>query len=70
MKVKYIRKSDVSLTNGKIYEVLAIERGLYRIVDDTDEDYLFYPEEFEIVEEQSITLCGMNARCFFIPEIQ
>ena len=36
MKVKYIRKSDVSLTNGKIYEVLAIERGLYRIVDDTD----------------------------------
>lgn len=51
MKVKYISKSDISLTNGKVYEVLAIERGLYRIVDDTEEDYLFYPEEFEIVEE-------------------
>ena len=51
MKVKYIRKSDVSLTNSKIYEVLAIERGLYRIVDDIEEDYLFYPEEFEIVEK-------------------
>lgn len=51
MKVRYIRKSDCSLTNGKIYEVLAIEDTLYRIVDDTEEDYLFYPEEFEIVEE-------------------
>ncbi len=51
MKVKYIRESDISLTKGKIYEVLAIERRLYRIVDDTEEDYLFYPEEFEIVEK-------------------
>ena len=25
MKVKYIRESDISLTKGKIYEVLAIE---------------------------------------------
>ena len=50
MKVKYINKSDVSLTNGKVYEVIAIERGWYRIVDDTDEDYLFSPEEFEVVE--------------------
>ena len=51
MKVKYINKTDVSLTNGKIYEVMAIERDWYRIVDDTDEDYLFSPEEFEIVGE-------------------
>ncbi len=50
MKVKYINESDVSLTNGKIYEVINIEKGLYRIVDDTNEDYLFYPEEFEVVE--------------------
>jgi len=51
MKVKYINESDVSLTNGKIYEVIAVEYGWYRIIDDTDEDYLFSPEEFEIVEE-------------------
>ena len=50
MKVKYIGKSDISLTKGKIYEVLSVEDTLYRIVDDTDEDYLFYPNEFEIVE--------------------
>ena len=51
MKVKYIGESDVSLTKQKIYDVLAVEDGLYRIVDDTEEDYLFYPEEFEIIKD-------------------
>ncbi len=49
MKVIYIGESDVSLTNGKEYEVIAIEHEHYRIVDNTGEDYLFPPEEFEIV---------------------
>ena len=52
MKVRYIGKTNVSLTNNKIYEVQAIESGMYRMVDDTDEDYLFEPSKFEIVEEQ------------------
>lgn len=51
MKVRYIGKSDASLTNGRIYDVLSVERTSYRIVDDTNEDFLFLPEEFEIVEE-------------------
>lgn len=51
MKVKYIKKSNVSLTNGKIYDVLSVEKGWYRIVDDTEEDYLFSPGDFEIVED-------------------
>ena len=51
MKVKYMGKNDSSLTNGKIYEVIAVEKTCYRIVDDTDEDFLFLPEEFEIVEK-------------------
>ena len=51
MKIKYIGESNISLTNGKIYEVISIEREWYRIIDDTEEDYLFPPEEFEIVEE-------------------
>ena len=51
MKVKYQGKSDVSLTNGKVYEVIAVEGGWYRIVDDTDDDYLFSPDEFEEIEE-------------------
>ena len=51
MKVKYVGQSDVSLTNGKIYEVLSVEETWYRLLDDTDEDYLFPPDVFEIVEE-------------------
>lgn len=50
MKVKYVGKSSVSLTNGKIYDVISIENNCYRIVDDTDEDYLFLPDDFEITE--------------------
>ena len=39
------------LIAGKIYEVISIEKGWYRIVCELDEDYLFPPELFEVVEE-------------------
>lgn len=39
------------LTNGKIYEVISIERGWYRLIDDSGEDYLYPPENFKIIEE-------------------
>lgn len=56
MKVRYIGKTEfLMLTNGKIYEVISIERKWYRIVDDTGEDYLYPPEQFEIVEENCET---------------
>ena len=52
MKVRYI-KNTISMcpTENKIYEVLSIEKGWYRIVDDTGEDYLYPPEAFEIAEK-------------------
>ena len=51
MKVKYIGETDpLYCENGKVYDVLSIENGYYRIVDETDDDYLYPPEEFEIVE--------------------
>lgn len=31
MKVRYIGEQCISLTTGRIYEVLAIEHGMYRI---------------------------------------
>ena len=49
-KVKYTGRDCVSLTHGKEYEVLAIENTWFRIIDDTDEDYLFPPDQFEPVE--------------------
>lgn len=51
-KIKCINNegSEISLTIGKVYDVIAYENGWYRITDDTEEDYMFLPELFEIVE--------------------
>ncbi len=52
MKVKFLGKTEfLILTNGKVYDVLAVERGWYRIVDDSGEDYLYPPHFFQIVNE-------------------
>ena len=61
LKIKYIGERDVAVPNsykifmdvipGKIYKVLSVERGWYRIVDESEEDYLYPPENFEEVED-------------------
>lgn len=52
MRAKYLGKTEVlALTNGKVYEVLSVERDWYRIVDDSGEDYLYPPELFELVND-------------------
>jgi len=52
MKVKYVKNTiSLCLTTGKIYEVLSTERKWYRIIDDSGEDYLYPPENFEIIAE-------------------
>ena len=53
LKVKYIGKDLVAMTNGKVYEVISVEKGWYRIMSEIGEDYLFPPEAFEIVEQQA-----------------
>lgn len=51
MKVKYIGEHQTpALEHGKIYEVLSEEKGWIRIMTELDEDYLFPPECFEVVE--------------------
>lgn len=52
MKVKYIGDTETfTLDNGETYDVLSVENDWYRIVDKSGEDYLYPPEEFEIIEE-------------------
>lgn len=52
MKVKYLGKTDfLVLTHGKIYEVLSVERGYYRIIDDSEESYLYPPRYFEVIKD-------------------
>ena len=51
MKVKFLGESDpLALLNNKVYNVLSVEKGWYRIIDETGEDYLYPPEAFTIVE--------------------
>ena len=55
LKVKYIGKDNFSLKKDKLYDVISIESGFnindsYRIIDETDDDYLFNKNDFEIIE--------------------
>lgn len=54
LKVKFIAETiSMQLTKDKIYEVLSVEKGWYRVVIDPpiSDDYIYPPELFEIVEE-------------------
>ena len=57
MRVKYLKDTiPLELTKGKIYDVISIEKGWYRIVSDApiSEDYLYPPELFEIVASSAV----------------
>ncbi len=52
IKVKFIGKGNpLSLRNGKEYEAIVGQKGLYCIVDESGEEYAYNPKQFEIVEE-------------------
>ena len=52
MKVKYIGKAKtIALKKEKVYDVLSVEKGWFRIMTELDEDYLFPPNQFEVVDE-------------------
>lgn len=52
MKVRYLGKTEfLVLTNNRIYDVKSVEKGWYRIIDDSGEDYLYPSKYFETVEE-------------------
>jgi len=52
MKVKYIINEE-TVTGpkyGKIYDVISIELGWYRIMDESEEDYMYPPGAFEVID--------------------
>lgn len=53
MIVRYLGDTTPgALVNGKKYEVLAVEKEVfYRIIDESNEDYLYHKDNFEIVEK-------------------
>ncbi len=49
-KVRYIGPEEiVAFTKNKVYSVLSIEKGMYRVLSELDEDYLIPPEACEEV---------------------
>lgn len=65
VKVKYIEKQDyIALKRDRIYDVISVEKGWYRIMTELGEDYLFPPEAFEIVNgENAKDDCRHSACC-------
>lgn len=52
MIVKWKGKTEfLVLTHDKEYEVISVEKGWYRIIDDSGEDYLYPASKFEIVKK-------------------
>lgn len=52
MKVKYIGDYyKVTLQKDKIYEVIGIEDGWYKVKTELDDTALFPPAVFEIIED-------------------
>ena len=49
-KVRYIGKDSVTINRNMEYYVLSIEKGWFRVLTELDEDYLFPPQLFEIVD--------------------
>lgn len=55
MKVKYVglEVDPLGVISVRIYDCLGIEKEGYRIIDETGEDYLYPPKDFEIIEDLS-----------------
>ena len=51
IKVKYVGEDDpLSLRNGKVYEARILKKGWYGIMDETNEEYAYPPELFEVID--------------------
>jgi hypothetical protein len=59
-RVKYIGKSFGvdSLTNNKIYDVLSVESLFIKIIDDSEEDYLYSLPKPSYLENQNYVVFG------------
>lgn len=72
MKVRYKGKTeDLVLTHDKIYNVLNVEKGWYRLVDDSGEDYLYSPENFDsIIEQYNVVLLKDGRACTIVEVLE
>ncbi len=64
-KIKYIGKSFgvEQLTNGKVYDVLAIEYPFVRIIDDSGESYLY-----SIIKPSSLSNPNLSGKWIIVDD--
>lgn len=54
--VRFIGVSDpLKLLNGKIYKGRVLQKGWFGIVDETNDEYAYPPEAFEVLERIETT---------------
>ena len=54
VKVRFLGKSDpLMLLHNKIYDARVLKLGWFGIVDETNEEYAYPPECFELIEEEN-----------------
>ena len=52
MRVQFVkRENDRIVERGYVYDVLAIDDGWYKIVDDMGDECLYPPRLFDVIEE-------------------
>ena len=52
VRVQYIGEDNpLSLRYGKIYEARVLQKGWFGMVDETNEEYAYPPELFEVVKD-------------------
>ena len=52
VRVKYIGEDNpLSLRYGKIYKARVLQKGWFGVVDETNEEYAYPPELFEVVKD-------------------
>lgn len=50
IKVRYVGDDDpLSLRKGKIYTARILKKNWYGIIDETNEEYAYPPELFEVI---------------------
>jgi hypothetical protein len=65
MIVKYLGESNsLTFINGKLYTVIGKENELYRIIDETGEDYLYSLNNFVMLELKRFTFKQIKTQQF------
>lgn len=54
MMIQYKGERKADIIPNKIYHVLSIENGWYRIIDESGEDYLYEPSAFYVVDTELV----------------